>query len=99
MADFEKFENESSSSSSSSSNKSKKNRTPVAFDNVVKPIQSHDEFRNEHLDYNFRKSPFKTWLKMIFPHFSFLSVSVLYAVFLILIYILELVMWINNYWS
>jgi hypothetical protein len=64
-----------------------------------KTTEHADEFRNGRLDYNFRRSPIKTWLKMMFPHFRFTTVSNAYCIVIIFFYIVQLILWMNNNWS
>lgn len=100
MSDFKKFNDESSSSSSSSeSSKKKGDKTTSKFVNSSQPVYGEEEFRNDKLDANFRRSPIKTWLKMLFPHFRLLSISVILAVIILLLYIIQLLLYINNSWS
>jgi len=73
--------------------------TTSFFNEARENVDSSEEFRNERLDSNFRKNPIPTWLKMMFPHFNLLSITTLYALLLIIFYILELLFYINNTWS
>lgn len=95
MSKFKEFEDESDSESS----KAKGDNTTSVLQVAPQPIENAIEFRNERLDYNFKRKPFRTWLKMMFPHFSLLSVSIFYIIILIFFYIVELLLWINNTWS
>lgn len=111
MTDFEKFQDEVESSSDSSKKKSNKkgdtkndhskggDHTDSKFFIPNEPIEYADEFRNERLDYNFRRNPFLSWLKMMFPHFKLLSISVIYVVVLLIIYGIEWILYVNNRWS
>jgi membrane associated rhomboid family serine protease len=59
-----------------------------------------EEFRNEKLDYNFRRNPIKTWLKMMFPHFTLVSLTTGYMLILSVFYLIEFLIYLNgNYWS
>lgn len=63
-----------------------------------KPVYN-EEPRDKNMDSNFQKNPCLTWIKMLFPHFKIASISVGFAVFLILVFLIELLFWINNAWS
>lgn len=56
------------------------------------------EPRLNNMDYNFRRNPCLSTVKTIFPHFNLVSLSVGYAVLLVVFYILELIMWRHNRW-
>ncbi|CAI2375661.1 unnamed protein product [Moneuplotes crassus] len=57
------------------------------------------EIRNEKIDDKFRRSPIKTWLKMLFPHFELLSFSTLYALILAIVFVLQVLVWFTSRWT
>lgn len=57
------------------------------------------EFRNEKLDYNFRRNPIKSWFRMMFPHFNLVSITTGYALLLIVFFIIECLLLMNNTWA
>ena len=63
-----------------------------------KPVYN-EEPRDKNMDANFQKNPCLTWIKMLFPHFKLASISVAFSAFLIVVFVIELLLWISNDWS
>lgn len=98
MSKYDKFEDDSSSSDSSSHKKHEDKTDAKIVDNSHSFMPPQGEFRTNRLDYNFRKNPLKTWLRMMFPHFTLVSLTVGYMLLLIFFYIVEWLIFSKNTW-
>lgn len=58
-----------------------------------------DDDRLTKLDYQFRKEPIKTTLKIIFPHYRLISITSGYVAMIIFFYILTWIMYQRNPWK
>ncbi|CAI2375862.1 unnamed protein product [Moneuplotes crassus] len=92
MSKFEKFEDDDEQHASG-------NNTKSMFE-VKEPSPDYSrEFRNETLDEKFRNDPVRTWLKMLFPHFELFSLTTLYILILIVVFIIQLLVWLTSRWT
>ena len=93
MSGFKKFEDDEDPEDNKGDN------TSSMFQIQEPTLNYAREFRNEKLDMNFRRNLIGTWLKMLFPHFKLISLTSAYALILIIFYVIEILLWINNSWS
>jgi hypothetical protein len=107
MSHQRRFEDSSSSSSSPKHKNFRKQRDeetpyndPEPYSRTVGgPPRYNEEPRDKNMDSNFAKNPCLTWIKMLFPHFKIASLSVAFAVILIIVFLVELLFWNKNAWS
>ena len=91
---FSKFEDEKDveqSRSAPDNTEAKWTHSTYIGDNKAEP-------RVNNLDYNFRRNPIQSTIKTLFPHFNIISLTVGYAILLVVFYVLELIMWSHNRW-
>ena len=95
MSDFLKFEDDTES------DQPKDDLTGISGHVPFSSLyDDKEEFRNERLDHYFRRNPIVSWLKMMFPHIKLVSVTSIFMLFLLVVYVIEMIFWFNeNHWS